>query len=66
MPPNIDELANRLRKRAAEPRDKIEMRVKKAAEEMKYAQKFDAVVVNDGLSHAFADAVNLVKKFLDS
>lgn len=66
MPPSIDELASRLRSRAAEPPEKIEMRVKKAAEEMKYSPKFDKVVVNDGLPHAFADAVNLVTLFLES
>ena len=33
--------------------------------EMKYEQKFDAIVVNDDLEHAKQNAVNIVRKFIE-
>ena len=41
MPPSVEELENRLIKRATETPEKIKMRVEKAREEIKLANQFD-------------------------
>ena len=46
MPPSVEELENRLVKRATESPEKIKMRVEKAEEELKLANQFDTVIVN--------------------
>ena len=50
--------------RATDSAEDIEKRVAKAAEEMTYAPKFDAVLVNDNLEKAYAEAEKLVDDFL--
>lgn len=62
--PSIEELRQRLVSRATDSAEDIEKRVAKAAEEMTYAPKFDAVLVNDDLETAFAEAEKLVDEFL--
>ncbi len=53
MPPSVEELRNRLKKRSTETEDHIEMRLQNALEEMKLAEEFDYIVVNDNLSKAY-------------
>ncbi len=62
--PSIQELRRRLIGRGTDSAEAIEERVAKAAEELTYEDKFDAVVVNDELEKAFSDAQNLVDGFL--
>ena len=62
--PSIQELRRRLIGRGTDSAEAIEERVAKAAEELTYEDKFDAVVVNDELEKAFSDAENLVDGFL--
>ncbi|MBQ9475530.1 MAG: guanylate kinase [Bacteroidales bacterium] len=62
--PSIQELRRRLVGRGTDSAEAIEERVAKAAEELTYEDKFDAVVVNDELEKAFSDAENLVDGFL--
>ncbi len=62
--PSIEALRERLIARATDSAEDIEKRVAKAAEEMTYAPKFDAVLVNDDLETAFAEAEKLVDGFL--
>ena len=52
LPPNIDELEARLRKRATEPEEKILLRLAKARDEMKYINDFDFSVINDSAKRA--------------
>lgn len=63
-PPSIEALEQRLRARETETPETLKTRVDKAAHEMTYAPRFDAVVVNDTLEHACAEAHALVKRFL--
>jgi guanylate kinase len=63
-PPSIEVLEDRLRNRDTETPETLKDRVDKAAHEMTYAHRFDAVVVNDTLEHACAEAFTLVKRFL--
>jgi len=64
-PPSIQVLEQRLLARNTETPESLRKRVDKAAHEMTYAPQFDAVVVNDTLEHACAEAYSLVKRFLN-
>ena len=52
LPPSIDELEARLRKRATEPEEKILLRLAKARDEKKYINDFDFSVINDSAKRA--------------
>lgn len=64
MPPSIEELQKRLEKRGLDTPDKIRGRISKAKFELKYADKFDKIVVNDNLETALKEAEQIVKNFL--
>lgn len=63
MPPSLEVMEKRLRARGTDSEEAIKTRVAKAAEEMTYASKFDAVLVNDVLEESFEKAERLVKLF---
>lgn len=65
-PPSLEVLEDRLRKRATDDEDALKKRLGKAEYEMQYAPRFDHIVVNDKLEHAFAKAESLVRNFLES
>ncbi|HNR54452.1 MAG TPA: guanylate kinase [Flavobacteriales bacterium] len=65
-PPSVAALEERLRARGTESEESLRRRVDKAAQEMTYAPRFDAVVVNDTLEHACAEAHALVARFLEA
>ena len=52
MPPSVEEIRRRLKKRGTETDDVIEARVNKALEEMPFAHKYKYVIVNDALEDA--------------
>ena len=64
QPPSVEELRNRLVKRATDSPEKIEQRVAKAVEELTYAPQFDAVIVNDDLQTALSEAEKIVREFV--
>ena len=64
MPPSIEELENRLRKRDTDTEEKIQKRVEKASHEMSFAAQFDRVLLNDHLEKALLEAEILVGTFL--
>jgi guanylate kinase len=66
MPPSVSELENRLVKRATDDPEKIRMRVVKAKEEMKLANQFDIVIINNQLDRAKEEAYKIVSSFLKS
>lgn len=66
MPPSIEVLRQRLFNRGTETLEKVEMRVQRAQEEMSYAQQFDKILLNDNLSEAQAQALQMVKSWLNS
>lgn len=59
-PPNIMELRKRLEKRATETKEKIDMRMKRAKEEIKLINKYDYIVINNFVSEAVLDIDNIV------
>ena len=64
QPPSVDELRRRLVSRGTDSPEAIEQRVDKAEQELAYAPRFDAVVVNDNLEEAQRETVALVRDFL--
>ena len=65
QPPGIEELRRRLTRRATDAPEVIESRLAKAEYEMGFAPKFDRIVVNDDLSTAEQEVLQIIKKFLD-
>jgi len=66
MPPSVEELESRLRKRATDTADKIKMRVGKAAEEIALADNFDVIIINDDLVKASDEIARVVSGFIDN
>lgn len=64
MPPNIATLEQRLRLRNSEDEEKLQKRISKAESELKKADLFDEIIVNDNLEDALEEVVSLVKDFL--
>lgn len=64
MPPSIDELRRRLEVRATDSAEDIEKRVAKAFHELKYAPRFDEIVINDSLEEAVAKVKRTIEAVL--
>ena len=64
MPPSVAALEKRLRSRATEPEEKIQMRIAKAKSELDDAVHFDTVLLNDNLEEALKKAEEIVQRFL--
>jgi guanylate kinase len=66
QPPSAIELEKRLRGRQTESEEKIQMRLKKAAEELSMSVEFDMVLLNDDLPIAIATAEAKILEFLNA
>jgi len=64
QPPSIEELRDRLEKRATDAPEVIAQRVERAKYELEQAEHFDEVVTNDNLEVAKVEARALVEDFL--
>lgn len=64
QPPSIEELRRRLECRGTDSPEVIEKRIAKAQFELGFANKFDAVIVNDTLETAQEKALLIIKDFL--
>ncbi len=64
QPPSINELRERLEKRATDTPEVIESRLAKAEYELSFSSKFDTIIVNDDLSKAQAEALRIVNDFI--
>jgi guanylate kinase len=64
MPPSVEELRRRLEGRGTDTQDKIDMRIRKAEQEMGYASQFDHIVVNDYLEDAINKARSIIEDAL--
>ncbi len=60
-PPSIEELERRLIGRGTENDEKIAARMKTAEQELKQADKFDYIIVNDDLECAIADLLAILR-----
>jgi guanylate kinase len=63
MPPSVEEIENRLRKRHTDTEESIIKRMAKTKEEMTFAAYFDQIVVNDDLDEAIGETQTLIKAF---
>lgn len=64
QPPSMDALEERLRSRGTETEEKVDMRLRKANEELDHKSEFDRVIVNDDLMTAIQEAKQAVTAFL--
>ncbi|MEG0578667.1 MAG: guanylate kinase [Niameybacter sp.] len=62
MPPNFEELKSRLIGRATETDDVIEVRLKRAEDELQMYREYDYIVINDRLE----DAVDHIKQIVQA
>ena len=60
MPPSFETLANRLSSRGTESKEQIKGRLNAALDEIKQADIYDYIVVNDVLSEAVADVISII------
>jgi len=60
LPPAMEELKLRLRRRAEDPDAVIEARLQNARVEMEHWREYDYVVINDDLDHAYAQVRSIV------
>ena len=65
MPPSVDALEERLRKRHTEDEESLRKRVSKASLEISEAKKFDAVILNDELNLAVEETKERVQAFIE-
>ncbi|MBR4962537.1 MAG: guanylate kinase [Muribaculaceae bacterium] len=65
MPPSVEELRKRLVGRNTDSAETIEKRLAKAEYEIGFAEKFDKVVINDNLNEAKAEALSIIKEFVE-
>jgi len=66
VPPSVEELERRLRRRGANDEEDLLRRIDKAKYEMSFADKFDEVIVNDDLEEGKREALELARNFLDN
>ena len=64
QPPSVEELRCRLEGRGTDAPEVIESRIAKAEYELGFAPQFDCVIVNDDLEAAKAEALKVIKEFL--
>ena len=65
LPPDLETLAHRLRRRATDAPEVIERRLRKAIEELGYFHEYSSLIVNDDLDRAYdvLRAVYLCRRF---
>ena len=60
LPPSIEELAARLRKRGKDPESAIEQRLLRAQEEIAASKEFEIAIVNQDLATAIQDVTQVI------
>ncbi len=63
-PPSKEILLERLKNRKTETTESLKKRIARATEELTYENRFDKVVVNDTLEHAFFESESVVRDFI--
>jgi guanylate kinase len=66
MPPSIEDLYRRLESRGTDSEKKIRKRLEKANYEMRFANKFDKIIINKNLDQALKEAEKIVREFLSN
>ena len=60
IPPSLDELENRLTSRGLDTNDAIEKRLLNAVEELRHAESFDYIVLNDNFDNAIDQLSSII------
>ena len=61
MPPNLEALESRIRRRKTESEEVIQERLNKGKQEMTMTDQYDYVVLNDDVARASQEIVDLIK-----
>ena len=64
MPPSVEILSQRLRKRGTESEEAIAKRLARSAEELKMSDHFDVTVINDLLDRAVDETQRIINNYL--
>ncbi len=64
QPPSIEELKNRLIHRGSENNASLESRLERPEKELRYANEFDFIVINDDLETAYKQVTTIVESFI--
>ena len=65
-PPSMFILEERLRSRRTDSETALQERIQKAYKELKSAEKFDKLIINDDLEKSKRQIIKVVKQFIDS
>ena len=65
-PPSLAVLEDRLRARGTETSETLRTRLERARQEIAFADRFDAIIVNDQLDEAVEETLRRVRSFLAS
>lgn len=61
MPPSVDEIYNRLKKRGTETEEVIQQRMEKASQEATVVENYDYLMINDNLDKCVTSIHNIVQ-----
>ena len=61
MPPSVKQLENRIRKRQTESEEIIQERLQKGLKEMTMTENYDYIVINDKISRAAQEIIDIIK-----
>ena len=64
MPPSVDALEARIRRRKTESEEIIQERLQKGKKEMTMTEQYDYIILNDDVARASQEIVDLIKKKL--
>jgi guanylate kinase len=64
VPPDMNELVNRLKKRNTEDEESLQKRIERAKMELSHTDDFDYLVENKDLDKAVADTKSLIRKII--
>ncbi|MBL7013342.1 MAG: guanylate kinase [Candidatus Marinimicrobia bacterium] len=62
LPPSMDHLRDRLRKRGADSEERIEKRLQRFEEELGYKDKFDYILINEDVQDATQELLEVVNQ----
>lgn len=60
LPPSMEELRRRLENRSSDDQEVIELRIERAAEEIREARWYDYIIINDNFETAFEELAAIV------
>lgn len=66
QPPSVETLRQRLVGRGTDAPEVIEKRIERAEFELTFAEKSDVVIINDDLQTAEAEALRVIREFLEA